>query len=85
MTTVRFIPKNSFQHLWLLPPYYGDYDPEENSKGLDELIAVGRAMGISPDEILILCDYGYTRDEIEGLIYDPKHLHDLIAETMFPY
>ncbi len=85
MATGSFIPKSSYQHWWRLPLYYGDYDPEENSKGLDELIAVGRAMGISPDEILILCDCGYTRDEIEGLIYDPKLLHDLAAETIFPY
>ncbi len=85
MTTGSFIPRNSYSHWWRLPPYYGDYGSEENNDGLDELIAVGSAMGISPEEILILHDYGYTRDEIEGLLYAPKLLHDMTAESMFPY
>jgi len=85
LTTGNFIPKSSYSHWWRLPPYYGDYDPEENNNGLDELMAVGRAMGISPDEILILRNYGYTRDEIERLIYDPRLLHDLAAEAMYPF
>jgi len=85
MATGSFVSKNSYQHWWRLPPYYGDYDPEESNNGLDELLAVGSAMGINPKEILILRNYGYTRDEIEGLIYDPKLMHDLAAEAMFPY
>ena len=41
------------------------------------LYAVASSMGISPDEIMALMDYGCERDEIEELLYDPSLLHEI--------
>ena len=42
-------------------------------------------MGISPDEIMALMDYGCERDEIEELLYDPSLLHEIAAELLYAY
>ena len=51
----------------------------------DELISVASSMGISPDEIIALMDYGCERDEIEELLYDPSLLHEIATELLYSY
>ena len=56
-----------------------------STNSYDELISVASSMGISPDEIMALMDYGCERDEIEELLYDPSLLHEIAAELLYSY
>ena len=56
-----------------------------STNSYDELISVASSMGISPDEIMALMDYGCDRDEIEELLYDPSLLHEIAAELLYAY
>ena len=56
-----------------------------STNSYDELISVASSMGISPDEIIALMDYGCEREEIEELIYDPSLLHEIAAELLYAY
>ena len=56
-----------------------------STNSYDELISVASSMGISPDEIMALMDYGCERDEIEELLYDPSLLHEIAAELLYAY
>jgi len=85
VTFGSFIHKTSYPHWWRERPYYGQYDLYDEPFERDNLIEVGKTMGISPDEIRVLFDYGCTRSEIEELIYDPKLLHDLACELLYAY
>lgn len=62
-----------------------DFDLYSEMGSYDELIAVASSMGISPDEIMVLMDYGCDRDEIEELLYDPMLLHEIAAELLYAY
>lgn len=56
-----------------------------STNSYDELISVVSSMGISPDEIMALMDYGCERDEIEELLYDPSLLHEIATELLYSY
>ncbi len=62
-----------------------DFDTYYSTSSYDELISVASSMGISPDEIMALIDYGCDRDEIEELLYDPSLLHEIAAELLYTY
>ncbi len=85
VTSGSFTPQTNYSHLWREYPYYGQYDLYDDPFERDNLIEVGKTMGISPDEIRVLLDYGCTRGEIEELLYDPKLLHDLACELLYAY
>ncbi len=85
VTSGSFTPQRSYSHWWRERPYYGQYELYDNPFERDSLIEVGKAMGISPDEIQVLFDYGCTRGEIEDLLYYPKLLHDLAYELLYAY
>ncbi len=85
ITSGIFTPQTSYSHWWRERPYYGQYGLYDDPFGRDNLIEVGKAMGISPDEIQVLFDYGCTHGEIEELIYNPKLLHDLACELLYAY
>ncbi len=63
--------------MWRECPYYGQYELYPDPFERDNLIEIGKTMGISPDEIRVLSDYGYTRGEIRELLYDPEFLHNM--------
>ena len=46
------------------------------------LLDAAKMMGISPDEVQLLADYGYEDYEIEELLYHPGLLHDLTSEIL---
>ena len=56
-----------------------------STNSYDELISVASSMGISPDEIMALMDYGCQYEEIEELLYDPSLLHEIAAELLYAY
>ncbi len=85
VTSGNFTPQTSYPHWWRERPYYGQYELCDDPFERDNLIEVGKAKGISPDEIQVLFDYGCTRGEIEELLYDPKLLHDLAYELLYAY
>ncbi len=85
ITSGSFTPQRSYSHWWRERPYYGQYELYDNPFERDNLIEVGKAMGVSPDEIQVLFDYGCTRGEIEDMLYDPKLLHDLACELLYAY
>ncbi len=85
VTSGSFIPRTSYPHWWRERPYYGQYELYPDPFERDSLIEVGKAMGINPDEILALFDNGWTRSEVEDLLYDPKLLHDLACELIYNY
>ena len=62
-----------------------NYEASSETSSYDELISVASSMGISPDEIMALMDYGCERDEIEELLYDPSLLHEIAAELLCAY
>ena len=70
--------------LWSTYNLY-DFDINYEMSSYDELISVASSMGISPDEIMALMDYGCERDEIEELLYDPSLLHEIAAELLYAY
>ncbi len=85
VTSGNFTPQTSYPHWWRERPYYGQYDLYPDPFEKDNLIEVGKAMGINPDEILALFDNGWTRSEVEDLLYDPRLLHDLARELIYNY
>ncbi len=85
VTSDSFTPQTSYPHWWRERPYYGQYELYDDPFERDNLIEVGKAKGISPDEIRVLFDYGCTCGEIEDLLYYPKLLHDLVRELLYAY
>ncbi len=85
VTSECFTPQTSYSHWWRERPYYGHYGLYDDPFERDNLIEVGKAMGISPDEIRVLLDNGCTHGEIEDLLYAPKLLHDLVYELLCAY
>ncbi len=85
VTSGSFTPQTSYSHWWRECPYYGQYELYDDPFERDKLIEVGKAKGISPDEIRVLFDYGCTCGEIEDLLYYPKLLHDLVRELLYAY
>ncbi len=85
VTSGSFTLQTSYPHWWRERPYYGLYELYDELFERDNLIEVGKAMGISPDEIRVLLDYGCTRGEIEDLLYYPKLLHDMVCKLLYAY
>ncbi len=56
ITSGSFTPQKSYSHWWRESPYYGQYELYDDPFERDNLIEVGKAMGISPDEIRVLFD-----------------------------
>lgn len=84
ITTGSFIPHHTFQHWWRCAPYYGSFCLEEDT-GTGDLVGAAKAMGVSPDEVRALLDYGCSAAEIEELLYDPSLLHELTGELLYAY
>ncbi len=61
VTSDSFTPQTSYPHWWRERPYYGQYGLYDDPFERDNLFEIGKTMGISPDEIRILLDYGCTR------------------------
>lgn len=81
-----FTPRQSYEHWWRYRPYYGSFRLEEtHATEIDGLFDVAKSMGISPDEVQALFDYGCSPAEIEELLYDPALLHELTAELLYAY
>jgi len=83
ITSGSFIPQTSYAHWWRDAPYYGQYEMYDDPFERDNLLEIGKAMGINPDEIQVLFRYGFTRSEMEELLYDPKMLHDLAVPLLY--
>lgn len=84
ITTGTFIPHHTFRHWWRCPPYYGSFSLEDEP-GTNDLFDAAKLMGISPDEVQALLDYGCSAGEIEELLYDPSLLHELTGELLYAY
>ncbi len=85
VTSGNFTPQTRFPRLWRGRPYYSQYELYDDPAERNYLIEVGKTMGISPDDIQTLFDYGCTFCEIEELLYNPKLLHNLVRELLYAY
>ena len=80
ITIGSFIPRHTFSHWWRsYPPYTYDLG------GVDSLFDAAKSMGVSPDEVQALLDYGCDAGEIEELLYDPALLHEITNELLYAY
>lgn len=61
-------------------PLYWDELEEEMSPGSNYLFGAASAMGVSPDDIQLLINYGCGAYEIEELLYNPRLLHDITSQ-----
>lgn len=76
----RFTPQLSFFRCSRWTAWYSDLIEEELPPGDHYLLDAAKSMGVSPDDVQVLLDYGCGTDEIEDLLYDPQLLHDIVAE-----
>lgn len=76
-----FTPHHTYQHHWRNTIPFLD----ELSLETDYLVEAAKSMGVSPDEIQALLDYGCDADEIEELLYNPTLLHEITAELLYGY
>ncbi len=59
--------------------YWNDF--EESAKPVNNyLLNSAKTMGVCPDDVRLLLDYGCSADEVEELLYDPRLLHDIVSE-----
>ena len=86
ITTGSFTPRQSYEHWWRYRPYYESYRlGKTQTAEIDGLFDVAKSLGISPDEVQALFDYGCSPTEIEELLYDPALLHELTGELLYAY
>lgn len=55
-------------------------EPSVLGSGYGYLMDSARSMGVSPEDVQLLLDYGCCAEEIEELLYDPQFLHDITSE-----
>lgn len=84
ITASSFIPYHTYRHWWRHAPYYGSFSLEEDAMASD-LINTAKSMGVSPNEVQTLLDYGCSAAEIEELLYAPSLFHELTSELSYTY
>ena len=69
---------NHYSH-WNYPLYWNEFE-DGISSSREYLFDTAKSMGVNPDDIQLLLNYGCDADEIEELLYDPSLLHDIVSE-----
>lgn len=69
----HFQSHRSWEHLWR-----GFYPLTSTSADYDYLLDAANTMGVPGEEVQVLLDFGYDPDEIEGLLYEPAALHEIV-------
>lgn len=59
--------------------WWDDYEDEPNSIYIRQLKEFANTVGVAPEDIDLLLEYGYTMDEIEDLLYTPGGLETVLS------
>ncbi len=59
--------------------WWEDYGDDPNSTYIRQLKEFANTVGVAPDDIDLLLEYGYTVDEIEDLLYTPGGLETVLS------
>ena len=75
--------RDHFQPSNMWPGYFYGYEDEYGQISPYSghyLTDAAKMIGVSPEIVQLLLDYGYDADEIEELLYNPRLLHDITSE-----
>ena len=71
---------DTFQTMFYDPFFrYCPWEENEPDEALETLLLMCHCFGVTEDEVLELVEMGYSYDEIEGVLNEPKGLHSIPA------
>ena len=77
ITRFEFENKEDFRYASIMR-YYDDFEDDYYNQHEQLLLEMCNCYGVDEDDVILLLDYGYSADEIEGMLCD----YSLITETV---